>query len=287
MDPSYNNSFGTQPPVSSGTGDIVLQPDKPAKSKKGIFIGIGVLLVLLVVALIAFLATGGGKGSEGSSGSSNDNVSVETAFNRYANYLVSGEVKDSEVTIDDDTVFSFTESYTDDAVLKKATELYGAFYNKAISNEDLVINSSLSLEKGEQYYQLLNERKTIEIIDTDTLYYKYVDSGSGAALNYAKEFYNIDESKTDVVSIYRSDLYDWAKTKIDFWVIYDKYGCIKNKEYDNACINNIPLEVTEEVSTRLGDISVYFDNLNNSIVDGLTRQCREISKLLKTEKNGE
>ena len=29
MDPSYNNSFGTQSPVSSGTGDIILQESIP------------------------------------------------------------------------------------------------------------------------------------------------------------------------------------------------------------------------------------------------------------------
>lgn len=284
MDPTYNNSFGTQSPVSSGTGDIILQPDKPAKSKKGIFIGIGVLLVLLVVALVVFLVTGGGKGSGGSGSGSNDNVSVETAFNRYANYLVSGEVKDSEVSLSDETEFSFAESYTDDVVLKRATGLYDSFYNKASADENLAINPSLPLERGAQYYQLLSEKKTIELIDTDTLYYKYVDSGSGAALNYAKDFYGIGEQKTDAVSLYRQSLYDLAKARVDYWVVYNNNGCIVNREYDKTCIDNLPYETIEEVSIQLGEASSYIENLDKDIVNRLIRQCVEISNQLNAVK---
>lgn len=285
MDPSYNNSFGTQPPVSSGTGDIILQPDKPAKSKKGIFIGIGVLLVLLVVALVVFLVTGGGKGSNGSGSSSNDNVSVETAFNRYANYLVSGEVKDSEVAINDDTIFSFTESYTDDAVLKKATELYGVFYDKATSNGDGIMNVGLSLDRGKQYYQLLSEIKTTEHIDMDTLYYKYVDGGVGVASNYAKDFYGINDNNSSANSSYRKGLYDLAKIRIEYWDIYNKNGCIVNREYDKKCIDNLSPEVIGEISFKLGDANSYLNSFDKNLVRELEEQCFELSEEIKIAEN--
>lgn len=71
MDPSYNNTFDsfgsgggqmTQPIMSTGSGDIVLSSNQPAKKKKmGIIVGIVLILVAIgvgVAALIMFLNKG-------------------------------------------------------------------------------------------------------------------------------------------------------------------------------------------------------------------------------------
>ena len=57
MDPSYNNSFGSSTqggvgaPISSGTGDIVLNSSSSKKPKKGLI----VLIVVLVLAIIGLV----------------------------------------------------------------------------------------------------------------------------------------------------------------------------------------------------------------------------------------
>lgn len=114
MDPSYNNSFGSQAPIvsgpissgtissgstgspagsvplSSGTGDIILGSGKQAKSKKPILIAaIGVVVVLAVtVAILAIMTL-------------SKPATARELFNEYANYLLFGTESRADLPDDD------------------------------------------------------------------------------------------------------------------------------------------------------------------------------------------
>ena len=88
MDPSQNNSFGTPPIISSGSGDIVL-PSAPKKSKKPLVI---TLIIILLAALLGFGAWWYFDGSQFNPQSDLPDIPTAVAepLNRYGNYLLYG-----------------------------------------------------------------------------------------------------------------------------------------------------------------------------------------------------
>ena len=269
MDPSYNNSFGTQPPVSSGTGDIVLQPDKPAKSKKGIFIGIGVLLVLLVVALMVFLATGGGKGSNGSGSGSNDNVSVETAFNRYANYLVSGEVKDSEVSSERfDSAIKLDEEYEDKEYEGEAAKLYKSFYDAIVSHGDGSF-AEYDVTRILDDYNFLTSHFELAPVDSATLMKKYTEGGYDKALTYLRE--STASEDEDLISSYNKYRLMFGEAFIKYLAYYDSIGCLNNGEINLGCD---AAKSTSEAETLLRNV-FEAQRMCEGVVDNAWSRIRE------------
>ena len=122
MDPSMNNSFGgngerpiissmnegqamqapggqmpnMQPPVvSSGGGDIYLSSSKTNSDKKKWFFVIALaVLSLLTVGVVVVLMLGGQKGGN----TTTTAADYRESFNQYANYLLSGEASNEQVT---------------------------------------------------------------------------------------------------------------------------------------------------------------------------------------------
>jgi hypothetical protein len=128
MDPSYNNSFGSQAPIvsgpissgaissgsagapagtfgstplSSGTGDIILGSGKQAKSKKPIIVAVISVVVMLIIALMALIIINSSK--------ENDKINNRNAINNYIEYFVYGTEGENIV---DDTIFEIpTDEY--------------------------------------------------------------------------------------------------------------------------------------------------------------------------------
>ena len=140
MDPSYNNSFGSQAPIvsgpissgaissgsagsagapagafgstplSSGTGDIVLGSGKQAKSKKPILIAaIGVVAVLIIVLIVLAVLNL----------NKEDKNNNRAAINSYIEYFVHGTEGENVV---DDTIF---EIPTDEYAASYINDEYG------------------------------------------------------------------------------------------------------------------------------------------------------------------
>lgn len=82
MDPSYNNPFASQ---NSGS-DIVLTSNQPQKSKKKIFVFLGIILIIVaIVAVIVFLNL-----------PKQTNKTSRQAFNNYVNYMLFGAESDTD-----------------------------------------------------------------------------------------------------------------------------------------------------------------------------------------------
>ena len=135
MDPSYSNPAfgagaggqpqqpvfgggGTQAPVSSGTGGIVLAPEK--KSHKGVIIALIVAALIIggLFAAVFFMRSGGNGVASGD---------ARSAFNKYANYILYGEDSDKALEGEYDAEQAY-EIYNIQAAQEKEKE---EFFEKA------------------------------------------------------------------------------------------------------------------------------------------------------------
>ena len=167
MDPSYNNlgGFGTGgavAPVSFGTGDIVLAPEKKSNKKMLIMI-IVILMVGGLFAVLFFIFGNNGK------------VSVDDdsklAFNRYANYLLYGN--DSDMALNGEYDENGSEMYTilssEDSKKKKeyANKLDTLWHDFSGAINNFNINSEQTLNDysdrvGFVVVYLRNDRQSME-----------------------------------------------------------------------------------------------------------------------------
>lgn len=103
---------GIQTPVSSGSGDIVLAPEKKSHKKMWMILAVTIGAVGIIIFVVVMLSKGG-----------MEDVFVNTglrgAFNQYANYFLSGEVStnDIEVLNDNNTNDNLIDE-SDEAILE-------------------------------------------------------------------------------------------------------------------------------------------------------------------------
>lgn len=94
-------------------GDIIIPPSTPEKPKgpvnKKLIIGIIAAIVVIIVAIVLIVVFSGNKSSSNStksSSSSSSSVSttedVQAAFNKYANFIISGEASTSRIPSEDE-----------------------------------------------------------------------------------------------------------------------------------------------------------------------------------------
>lgn len=155
MDPSYNNSFGTQPNlpsqpiISSGSGDIVLSPTTPKKSKKPLIITVLIILLSAVIGLGVWWYSSSPAKNEHTSEQIPAEITTKQAFNIYANHLVYG-TKNSDKDFDLDAMFEDysldrPEIYIENADLAEIEAINEAFlvfsdlYNMPATVEDLSV----------------------------------------------------------------------------------------------------------------------------------------------------
>lgn len=276
-------------PVSSGTGDIVLAPEK--KSKKGVIIAIIVALVLAGALLAVAFATLGGGGNSGVSGD------AKTAFNRYANYLLYGEDSDKELEgeYDVDEIYYLDDIMTEDIdyteEVRETLEVADESNNNFDGGDDSDIKADDFFLRAENlwnsFYNTL-ERGGSYLIDAANeyreeleLYKMIVLSGDSIGSNWiqnrldemeaeqAKEWIKLRYS--DFLTSEYSIVKNYGKKAIEYYTLYIDNGAALNgagcKSDDNGNIVCEEDTYTEIANMLVKTLSELVSEKNKASVD--------------------
>lgn len=302
MDPSYSNpafgagaggqpqqpvfgAGGVQVPISSGTGDIMLAPEK--KSHKGVIIAL-ILAVLIIGGLFVavFLMRGGGN-----SGVSGD---AKIAFNKYANYLLYGEDSDKEleeeydgaseeyaiygIVAERDKVNNKGEALVDE-FFAKADGLWNNFYSN-LSDDDL----SRMGDYLSEYHENFDFTKlflTTPKLSDDGFVEKYMTMNESSLNQWIR-----DRFSKFVNSNYNS-IKEYGEKGIQYYVMYADYlkqirsiGCLDETEK-----MIIPCEQLDAIglSSEMIELGNWVNNYENEAISATFDDCWVIERLLNGE----
>ena len=221
--PSNSNVPGY---FNKAMGDIVID-DPNAKKKKNklpFIIGGAVLLIAAVVLVIVFLAPTVQKNTA-------KNAS-KAAYNRFANYMISGEEKEANIpdSYDKTKVYSaefalssYTADKDDKGFFAEAAKKYETFYVEAKKSipEDKISNI-------ETYYG------TLHLVSSIIKYGNFTDgqfflaiakNGKNQAIQQVKDVYDQYDKKS-VSGEYATYMVDAFKIKADFYEILKDNKCV-------------------------------------------------------------
>ena len=215
-------------------GDIILPPTPTNQSKKRVVLIVIVVIVALLAITLGILlrCTGGGQNGSSSPGS------LKEAFNSYANYIISGEDKNSDVDIE---LVQTTEPYfysIEDATdlknyVEKANQKYQAFSDKYYESEDNV----LEIESIKAYYQGV---ASTHLFTEGSLLKEYINGGVSGAEEYIyKTFdYDLNDPALGTLSPYITASRTLAVLQLDNFKKLSTLGCIKNDTIVEGCYQN-------------------------------------------------
>ena len=292
MDPSYNNSFGSSTqggvgvPISSGTGDIVLNSSSSKKPKKGLIVLI-VVLVLAIIGLVVayFVLKPNGKSAINPS-------SYGTEFNKFANYVLSGEENGEKISSGLNLSYDYylvgvldsNEGWDiKNAVLNKTKSLYDAFllkYNENRKQDNDIENARDNIENDEMYYKgvladsiddmgaMIDFMKKIysrDRITLDVITEMYLSEGDELAKQEIANYYDFsDESENSYEMDFEGTLNVVVSAQLFLLQTYNDVGCLVNGEMDDVCLsNNASTEQIDEISTARTDLNDALQNMES------------------------
>lgn len=218
-------------------------PAPKRKSKKGLFIGIGAVVVVAVVAVVAgVLVFRNNKIANGDSGS------LEDAVNKYLSYIYGEQEEgygDLDIVAEDDY-----EKYNITNKMESRNEVASREYYSEVSAtlDDIstLIGSTNLLEENKAILGNVLERDK----DILTIYYYvasslYVEESGECAPTYIETRINELKNKKDELlrinnagTPYYTTI-ELLERRLKKGKIYDKYGCLQTGKLDNSCVNNI------------------------------------------------
>lgn len=272
------------PTISSGPGDINIGGEK--KSRKWLVIVVIVLLLAAVVGGVFALwksgAFGGGSGSSGSGGGGQVS-NTQTAFNKYANYLLEGQESTNEITYFNVTdTYYIDENYNNTEYLDRLLSLRNDFVASASANDGLAFSSI------DDEVELLKTYSAGSAIDLNTLSERYASGGADAAKTYIKDAYLVSEDESSFITMLHE--YDVARNtaRVEQWDYFNAMGCIVNGTSDQTCIENTSNgEVYKELVARLDDAETSYESIPRSIIRSLKNSCGNIIEIFKDDGNEE
>ena len=308
MDPSYDNSFGSfgsggagngtissggmsSGGVSSG-GDVVSASGPEKKSKKWAVILLLFLVVALVGGGVAFLLLGSGKTSS---------KDFRKDFNRFANYVISGQESDADLTVDYDPSYNYfflaNQGTQEEQIVlyEKTGELLNNFvdsYNKSSDDEKKEFDSEKMDQEIKNEVDLFDFMKTIntkEVLRDSDIMDMYMKNGYDNTLNEVMSYYSFNGDQSNSYMRNFSEIFkSWAKARLDMSRIYKENGCVMSGGLNYACQfqedNNFLEELnryTEIVQLERRKL-VYYYGLSPNFIENIFT----INLLLKSTNGG-
>ncbi|MDO4742221.1 MAG: hypothetical protein Q4A79_02495, partial [Candidatus Saccharibacteria bacterium] len=266
---------------SSGVGFNGAVPSGRSRGKRGLLIiliialAMGVGVLIFVVLRMNF----GGKTI----------ASAEESFNRFANYVISGE----ESTMPIEGEFDLGESYyfmseqinkeAQATIYKKTGELLeGAVssFNK-VKEEGSVALSLLQSEllSMNQMLELMEIVYLKEEISGKKIIDEYVEKGRAGAIQALDNYYDYRGIKDNpYVNDFKATYEKWVDLRVSYEDVFSQYGCFKNGVQDLICLKNNGGEKIAsgaqdslEEAWKLYEKLNYYYNLDTNFVLGVYR----------------
>ena len=231
--PAQQTVFGNAPEYfNNAVQDIVIADVAAADAKKK-----RKKIALIALAVVAVLAAGLGIFLLIVQLSKPSASSVKSAFNRYANYVLYGEEKSSDIgEYSDTTRYTIMDKYTDvdEDYNKNFKRLLDAFYN---AYNDAVNEGTYEKDGMDEFIDTaFAVYSTMELDSSYTLPQMandYLAEGRENVLSKLEDKYNSYAEKTD--SRY---IYDWRQTRLEYLELVSDYvneGCSATGSIDEQC----------------------------------------------------
>ena len=246
-------------PVSTGTGDIILNTGTGKKSNKGVIIAIiAAFLIIGGIAAAMFLLPHGGA-----------SVNTKTAFNKYANYFLYGESSDKDLggEYDDGVIYKYDE------MRSASKDEYEGYFNTAsglldtlelaTSNSDATIVAAVNDYRGK--FELAKLTFNKEPVDEESVYSQLTSSNLETTKNWIRTQYKtFSESQYENVKQY-------ATIGINYYILYaevlsrlEAAGCQKD--------DNCDIDSEDESFQNLEELSEQFEerkwSIDNDVIEG-------------------
>lgn len=262
MDPTQNDSLGSQTPMnmgyagvpaSTGTGDIVLAPEK--KSKKWWIVGgvVGVLLLGIVIMIMFIWPNNKVGGRDGD---------MKSSFNRFANYVLYGEetVDEIDSALDTSYEYYFNNNSNNDETYERINGLYDVFLNN-YNNQgkqglDDNTNAWVNSEKEMlNFMTALYPKKRITVL---SLLDSYMEGGHVKADEFASNYYVFNNNTSFYVERFSEDYNAWVDAALAFLDYYYNNGCLRNWGADYDCM------IAKNSEAVIGEMDKRKDALKNA-----------------------
>ncbi len=266
-------------PISSASGDIVLDIDQPKKKKKGLIVGLAIGLVGVFVLLFILLS------QKTISNPSESNV--VSMFNKYANYLLFQKDDDSSAINDQ---FDKSTSYTVDSLAfgsedmaekEKFLNTASSLYEEFLVEYDKISTKSAKLENEISYYsELLNFIKIYallpDVLDNEIILGEYSNKNIEALLK-AYDGFDVTNS---TIEQYIDNYKKYLNLNFEYFSTLEEKGCVYDDDMDNNCaIQGIDYEKATEINA----IKVFADSSIRTLKDDLKRECWVIQTILEND----
>ena len=282
MDPTQNNVFGNQPPMdtggfgapvnsgvpmSSGTGDIVLNNDG-GKSKKKWWIVI--LLIVLVAAIVGvvvwyFVVRPSGQGTFVGD--------TKTLFSEFENYMLYGE-NDNDADIyfeNNDDVADGETIPLENAYFVGVTRLgkyeeqeqYFSRLNKFLNDLRASTNNEVLLSNIERMGDIISTIELLSVVSyTNYILQNYLQNGDDGIDDYLSKIEGLKVDFTygsilngiETLILKHKQLYGYYKNK----------GCMVDKSLDSHCISAV-LKNSEEARKLSNEIQILTHNTRENL----------------------
>ncbi|MBP3899269.1 hypothetical protein J6D24_00460 [Candidatus Saccharibacteria bacterium] len=262
--------------IAPGTGDIIIgQPngtissapgEKEPKINRGRLIQFGLIFGgIALVALVIFTVVMVIINNQPKKSSSNQNVvslGYQEAFNRYANWMISGEDSSSVVTIPSSSSRYFVSNVLETnskpaEFLETAKQYYDEFYG-LFNKTDLTSHPALASSVRSSFsnltlylFHLYSQKYTSD--DYLSYYLEHKDDSA----NSLKLYYGELNAENVSAGEYLENAGVLADAVQNLYSGLEKNGCIKNSTVDETCKN--------EMINALPEMRSAFDNLKSSI----------------------
>ena len=234
------------PIISSGGGDIYL-PATKAKGGKKIWILIAGIIAVLLVAAIAVLLVTGNRNSGGGRGTT---TNYQESFNRYANYLVSGEVSTAELSGDYDgsKVYEIERAVDNNDVnyMSILNGYWNDFVDRARSGDKTQALEQQIQHQG-RLMKFITQYTSMAKHEREDLIKSYLTKGKdNTIVEVNKEYDLLIDEEYEYSKLYAEAMKAWTKAAIDMYGVYIDAGCVSNTgELNAVCVNTVevPIEI--------------------------------------------
>ena len=249
---------------NQAVNDVVLADEeavaKKQKTKKIVLLSAIALGALGIILIVVLLAKQAGRPSANT---------VKTAFNRYANYVLYGEEKDSDIGgPSNDVRYTIMDKYinVDDNYNKRFKELFETFYEKynAAAESGLYEKGGMDGYRGtvqDVYASFYLEN----VLGEQEIIRKFIDFGTSGITK------DIDESVNTYGSGHGNNYIDyWAKSKetyLNMVAYLDEHHCLPSdyRNYgDIAC--DINMESDEGYNNARSQYEEYLDKMRSEAI---------------------
>lgn len=271
-----SGGVGVQQPISSGTGDIILNGGQKAGGKKWRVVLVILAMVAVIGVAVGMIVMSLGRKDAATGGD------VQSLFNIYANYFVNGEVNTDGVAIGDDEAAGDDSTVYFDRMVGEGDETktkeymnnlqgyFDSFYNKYMQSVGEGDDTSFISEYGNEL-KLLTRYYGEGSLTRDAILGAYIDGGEAKANALISQAVSAYDGLADVYGTNFGELMQGFGQQILALIQqYDGMGCIVDGKIDYICTSERMTPEGEEISWR---VATYNRDILN-IVDGSDRLLR-------------